>query len=169
MTSEAQWCSLCYADLREPAPVRERAVAPVAPTPDEAHVPMAMAARNGSPLPGPAGSEHAGLLDRPELAESESEPEPESAADAEESADGPAEAKWPCLTCGEQVPLSLDSCPACGAGFLAGATTAASTRLPVVGDIGRMSRTQRLMVGFGIAVGVMILLILLATLFGHVL
>ena len=165
MTSEAQWCSLCYADLREPAPVRERAVAPVAPAPDEAHVAMAMAARNGSPLPGSTGSDHTGLLDLPES------PEPEPAADVqrEDGADAAGEAKWPCLTCGEHVPLSLDSCPACGAGFLAGATTATSTRLPVVGDIGRMSSTQRLLVGFGIAVVVMILLILLATLFGHVL
>ncbi len=165
MTSEAQWCSLCYADLREPAPVRERVVAPVAPTPDEAHVPMAMAARNGSPLPSPAGSDHAGLLDRPEP------DEPGPVAEAKEGAADPAdpaEAKWPCLACGEQVPLSFDSCPACGAGFLAGATTTASTRLPMVGDIGRMSRTQRLMVGFGIAVAVMILLVVIATIFGHV-
>src|SRR5262249_32441632 len=155
---EAQWCSLCYADLREPAPVRERAVAPVAPAADDAELPMAMAAHNGSPLGATAASEHARLLDRPDPAD------PASAAEAApDVATDPAEAQWPCMACGEQVPLSLDTCPACGAGFLAGATTTASTRLPVVGDIGRMSRTQRLLVGCGIAVGVMILLVLVAT------
>lgn len=152
--TEAQWCSLCFADLREPAPVREPVSVPAAAV---AAVAESVAA---APSTAPRIDPNAllGLPERPAHAEPPAA-EPEGAS-AEE-------VKWPCARCGEQVPLSLDACPACGSGFLAGATAATTVRLPVVGDIQRLSRTQRLLFGLGISVLVMVVLVLIATIGGH--
>jgi hypothetical protein len=65
------------------------------------------------------------------------------------------------------VPLELDACGDCGAGFLSGASAAAAARLPVVGDMGRMSQGQRLMVGAGIAVIVILAFFVLAEIATH--
>jgi hypothetical protein len=63
--------------------------------------------------------------------------------------------------------MSLDSCNSCGAGFLVGAADRLSAKLPVVGDVAKMSAGQRWMViGTG-GVIFMLLLILVATLGGH--
>jgi hypothetical protein len=161
--AEAQWCSLCFADLREPAPVRERVSVPAAASEGEiAETNSAAAAPLADVRPDPKT-----LLDVPRRTPApDPAGEPDSAA-ADET-DKVEEAKWPCLRCGEQVPISLDACTACCAGFLAGSTTAPSVRLPVVGDIGRLSRSQRLTVGLIISLCVMIVLILLATIGGHV-
>jgi hypothetical protein len=158
--SEAQWCSLCFADLREP--VRERSAAPAYSETADEQVPVSVAAHNG------ASSMHSAAS--PDALLGLTHPDPDENPPVGEGAEvsDPAEARWPCLTCDEKVPLSLDVCPSCGAGFLAGSTTVASTRLPVVGDIGKMSRTQRLLVGCGIGLVVMVLLIILATIGGHV-
>jgi hypothetical protein len=113
------------------------------------HAPQAPAAPQTSPAPAAAGQPAA----------------PPSAG--QEALRTAPEAKWPCLPCGESVPLSLDACPSCGGGFLAGSTTAPAVKLPGVGDITTLSRTQRLMVGLGIAVVVMLVLVLIATIGGH--
>lgn len=55
--------------------------------------------------------------------------------------------------------MSSDACGLCGAGFLSGATTMLNARLPVVGDLGRMSQGQRLLVAAGISVIFMIVLV----------
>jgi len=65
------------------------------------------------------------------------------------------------------VPISLDACEACGAGFLAGATSTAAPRLPLVGDMGKMSSGGRLLVGVGIAVVLMILFVVFAAIGSH--
>lgn len=162
--SEAQWCSLCFADLREPVPVREQVSVPAAPDPEATTAAVVAAPTNGRPSPD-------ALLGLPE-------PAPvvvsDAAADdtAEASALQPQEraaATWPCGRCGEQVAMSLDVCPTCGAGFLEGATGPVSVHLPVVGDMGKMSRSGRLMVGAVISIVVMIVLVLLATIGGHLL
>jgi hypothetical protein len=162
--SEAQWCSLCFADLREPTPVREQVSVPATPDPAEAPVPAAVAASlNGRPDPD-------ALLGLPTPAErpvADQAPAVEgSEATAADSDDADA-VSWPCARCGEQVAISLDACPTCGAGFLEGASTSVSVHLPVVGDMNTLSRTQRLLVGVVIAVVVMIVLVLLATIGGH--
>jgi hypothetical protein len=160
--SEAQWCSLCFADLREPAPVRERVSVPAAPADAEGLEQAAAPARNDAR---PDPDVLLGLSEAPAAA---------ATADAEPSSDVPfgtpagPEIEWPCLRCGAQVLMSLDACPSCGAGFLAGATGSTSTRLPLVGDVGRFSRNQRVALGFGLAILVMIVLVLLAFIGGHI-
>jgi uncharacterized OB-fold protein len=162
--SEAQWCSLCFADLREPTPVREQVSVPAAPDSAEAPVPAAVAATvNGRPDPD-------ALLGLPTPAERPTSDQRPAAQGSEAAAADSDEAEavtWPCARCGEQVAMSLDVCPTCGAGFLEGASTTVSVHLPVVGDMNKLSRTQRLLVGVVIAVVVMIVLVLLATIGGH--
>jgi ribosomal protein L37E len=159
----ADWCSLCFADLREPAPVREP-VSVAAESVAEAALP--------APLPAAPPRPAANLLDVAPRHAAEPDDSDETAAGAVGAdAAGPAanQATWPCQRCGEQVPMALDTCSACGAGFLSAASTTIEMRLPVVGDVGRLSRTQRLLAGLGISLLVMLVLVLLATLGGHLL
>jgi hypothetical protein len=157
--AEAQWCSLCFADLREPTPVRERVSVPAASAAALAEVPVA-----ASPAPNGVRPDPDALLGLPPAGADDA-----AESTAEEDAEAPQEPKWPCLTCGEQVPISFDACHSCGAGFLAGSTRQPSARLPVVGDLQRLSRNQRLALGCGMCVAVMILLVVLATIGGHLL
>lgn len=78
-----------------------------------------------------------------------------------------SESLWPCPRCGASVPISMDSCPDCGAGFLSGLAKSTSTKLPLVGDVGRMSQGQRLLIGAGISVVLMVVFVLLAEIGGH--
>jgi hypothetical protein len=64
--------------------------------------------------------------------------------------------------------MSLEACPDCGAGFLAGATDPTAARLPLVGDVQRMSHAQRLVVGGAIAVVLMVVFVLVAEIGGHI-
>jgi hypothetical protein len=43
-----------------------------------------------------------------------------------------------------------------------------SMEIPMVGDVGRMSHTQRLLFGLVVAMGVMVLLVVGAAILGHV-
>jgi hypothetical protein len=163
--SEAQWCSLCFADLREPAPIREQVSVPTAPEPEAAPAAAVAAPLGGRPSPD-------ALLGLPEPVTTAATGDAVAAEGAEPSALQPPEraaVTWPCGRCGEQVEMALDACPTCGAGFLEGATGAVSVHLPVVGDMGKMSRSGRLMVGTVISIIVMIVLVLLATISGHIL
>lgn len=141
----AEWCSLCFADLRQPAPVREPVSVP-------ASVP-------GAP---PAVAEAAALASPTAAVASAavSLPSPRSTV-ATPVGD---KARWPCPRCSELVALSLDACETCGAGFLAGATTAALARLPVIGDVGQLTSSQRLLFAGAVAFAVTVVLLLLATL-----
>lgn len=168
----AQWCSLCFADLREPVPV------PV-PTsePEPEPVPVGVGAAPVAavaPAAGPAATAAAraaaadALLGAPAAALVSADGEVGSAG--EPGAEDAARAvTWPCLRCGEAVPIALDACPSCGSGFLSGASSELAVRLPVVGDIGKLSRSQRLLAGLGVSLLVMVFLVLLATIGGHVL
>jgi hypothetical protein len=165
--TEAQWCSLCYADLREPAPVREPVSVPAAPSGADAAVPepVAAAVAAGQPSNGLRPDADA-ILGLP--LKSADLDDPQDAHDPAGAEEEVPEKTWPCTRCGEQVVMSLDACPACGSGFLAGASTPASMRLPVVGDIERLSRSQRLLAGLGVSLVVIVVLVVLATIGGHI-
>jgi hypothetical protein len=66
------------------------------------------------------------------------------------------------------VPIESDTCTDCGAAFLSGATVQTKTELPLVGDIRRMSQGQRLVMGMGAAVVMMMIFFVLAEIITHV-
>ena len=132
----APWCTLCFADLRPVA----------APAPVELPVPGAAA--YGPPAPDPLTAPTAELAPAPTAAT----PNP----------------TWPCATCGAANGLTSDVCASCGAGFLAGLreTEAPLLGLPVVGDLGAMSRAQRLGLAAALVLAVVVLTALLGLLTG---
>lgn len=76
-------------------------------------------------------------------------------------------ARWPCATCGAANDLTHSACAGCGAGFLAGLREAEGPllELPVVGDLGALSRAQRLGLAAGVVLAVIALVALLGVLF----
>lgn len=150
---EAQWCSLCFADLRVPAAVLEPVTVPAAPAP----APVAAVAPVATPasaevltagLPTPAAPVDPGVA------------QPQGATVAKE-------ATWPCPRCNASVAISQDVCPECGAGFLSNVAQVTNTKLPIVGDVGRMSQGQRLMIGAGISVVLMVIFVMILEIGGH--
>lgn len=129
------WCTLCYADLR-PQPVE-----PPPPPPPVLTAPPAAA--YGTPALDPLTAPAAALGLPPSV---------------------PLAASWPCTTCGASNALTDSACAACGAGFLSSLrdTEAPLLELPVVGDLGKLSRGQRL----GLAAGVVLALLALVALLG---
>lgn len=107
-------------------------------------------------------------------------PEPEPAAapayapsppvPTDPGADSGAEplATWPCTTCETPNPFTLSACATCGAGFLSRLreTEGPLLELPVVGDLGAMSRGRRLVVAVGFVLAAVVLMVLLALLLG---
>ena len=79
----------------------------------------------------------------------------------------PPVATWPCATCSAANDLTDSACRACGSGFLAGLRDAEGPllELPVVGDLGAMSRAQRLGLAGGVVLAVIALVALLGVLF----
>jgi hypothetical protein len=73
---------------------------------------------------------------------------------------------WPCPSCGTSVPMSLDFCNSCGAGFLASVSDGASVRVPLVGDVSKITSGQRLALAAGVALSLMLVILLLATIGG---
>ena len=148
----APWCTLCYTDLRPPAPVPPPAAPPAAPPtgpptgpPTAPHTtaygPVAL-----DPLTAPFEA----------LAQPQQEQPPPQAP--------PPTASWPCASCGAANALSDSACSACGAGFLAGLRESEGPLLvlPVVGELGALSRGQRL----GLAAGVVLVVIAVVALLG---
>jgi len=66
------------------------------------------------------------------------------------------------------VPIELDLCNECGTPFLAGVADGATVRLPVVGEVKSMSKSQRLMMGIMVAVALMALIVMVAFIGGHI-
>jgi hypothetical protein len=156
----AEWCSLCYAVLRQPAAAPEAVREPV--TVPATHV----IERAAAPL---EVQSQAALPDIDPLSPATPSAAPSPPGTGKHAAPpSPDEKKWPCPRCGEQVPISLDLCNSCGAGFLAGASARPPTRLPVVGDVGRLSSAQRMMMTAAIAFVFMLILIVVATVGGHI-
>lgn len=147
MRPDADWCSLCFAVLRAPAPAPE----PVDAGGYELAAPFpGVQPRHAAPDPLTAP-----LLDvvLPELALAAPAPVVPAAV-APEVADG-REPRWPCTACGTSNPFSASACSVCGSGFLASASTTPKLVLPVVGDVGAMSRSQRLLAALGVLVAVL--------------
>ena len=132
---DAPWCTLCYADLR-PAPSPTSSPEPPPPATRLAPIPPVYAALD--PLTAPLEA----LTEKPV-------------------------ASWPCATCDAANDLTDSVCAACGAGFLAGLKAAEGPllELPVVGDLGAMSRGQRLGLAGGVVLAVIALVALLGVLF----
>ena len=146
---DAPWCTLCYADLRPtptptptptPAQARASALAPPPPPARLAPIPAAYAGLDLDPLTAPL--------------------------DALTGQSAPV-ASWPCATCGAANDLTHSACAGCGAGFLAGLREAEGPllELPVVGDLGALSRAQRLGLAAGVVLAVIALVALLGVLF----
>jgi hypothetical protein len=130
------WCTLCYADLRPPAP----------PPPDPPDLLRAPAPYAGSVASGPDP------LTAP-LDAVTGEPAGELA--------GPT---WPCATCATVNPMDRDTCAGCGSAFLSALReqNPPLLELPVVGDITRLGRGQR----FALAGGVVLAFLLLTLVLG---
>jgi ribosomal protein L40E len=145
---EAQWCSLCYHDLR-PAP----APAPEPPTPVYGGL---------DPLTAP-------LLDLvlppvPPAVEQVAEQVVEGAAPTAPAPRASAEQApltWPCTRCG--APNAIDSpvCGTCGSAFLAAAKEKVSLVVPGIGDLAHLSRGQRLGVAAAVLAAVLVPLALI--------
>lgn len=91
---------------------------------------------------------------------------PNGAAAVREQSDG-EDATWPCASCRADVGLAEERCPACGAGFLAAlAEPGGRVRVPVLGDLGALSRRDRLMAGLAIAPLAAALILALAAIAG---
>ena len=144
VTASAQWCTLCYAVLRVPQTV---------PADDRADLsgPVAEAGAGpvaGAPLPPDP------ILDAPVF-------QAAPVAGAEPKG-------WPCLNCGVMVPMADDACPKCSRPFLSGEELPALA-LPVVGDLGRMDRGQRVLLALAAGGVLTALMVLLAFIGGSIL
>jgi hypothetical protein len=140
---EADWCSLCYHDLR-PAPA---AVVVPEPTPayggsDPLTAPLldlllpATPATPAVPAAAPVAAPSA---------------VPVAAAPAE-----PAAAGWPCSRCGARNALDAVMCRDCGGAFLGGASDTPSLVLPGVGDVTKLSRGARTAMAFALVLAVVL-------------
>ncbi|MCW2543383.1 MAG: hypothetical protein JWM40_935 [Frankiales bacterium] len=143
------WCTLCYADLRTP---EER---PVAEPPPPPAVPA------GDPLTQPLIDFLPSSVLPPAPRAPESPLSPLSPLTTPSPLDDPVPdvgPTWPCSACGTSNPIAAAKCGACGAAFLA--TVALESRaalvLPVVGDLTRMSRSQRLLVAMTLVVALVL-------------
>lgn len=135
------WCTLCYADLRPPAP--PLGARPAAP-------------RDSSALPPVA-------LDPLEATYRPSPPDPLTAP--LEALSGPT---WPCTSCGTVNRMERETCSGCGLPFLSGLREQDGPllELPVVGDISRLGRGQRFALAGAVVLVVLVLTLLLGLLFG---
>jgi hypothetical protein len=165
------WCSLCYADLR-PVPA---AAVPATRTVDSVDVPPAAPGTLGDAAQDPLTAPISTLLSPPtELTAPADAAAPEPSPPGAEPLPGVvdpqlAAASWPCARCGAQVPLLLDVCDECGAGFLAGAIPPPRMSLPIVGDVQRLSKVQRFALAAGLAVAFITVLLVLVTIAAAVL
>ena len=119
ITPGAPWCTLCYADLRVPVPAASIAEYGASSV-DIAQFPAAPESLPPDPI-----------LDAP--------------VDRAAPIARVQTAGWPCLGCGATVPMADDACPDCGRPFLP-ADDMPSLALPVVGDLVRLDRGQRIAV-----------------------
>jgi hypothetical protein len=165
------WCSLCYADLR-PVPA---AAVPASRTVASVDVPPAAPGTLGDaaqdPLTGPISTLLSPATELTAPADAAApEPSPEGAEALPGVVDPQlAAASWPCARCGSQVPLLLDACDECGAGFLAGAIPRPSVSLPIVGDLQRLSKVQRFALAAGLAVAIIAVFLIVVTIAAAVL
>lgn len=149
----ADWCGQCYADLRPPPPPPPAAAPPVTPGVGAVYgVPVVDA------LQGPLQD----LLPTTPYAAAAPDSPPPVAGPAAAA----AEPTWPCLTCTRDNPLSATACSNCGSAFLAAVAHESRTTLvlPLVGDLGAMSRGKRLAVAGGLVAALLVPLAVLTLL-----
>lgn len=162
LPADAQWCGLCWADLRPPPPPPPAAppaygAAPGAGAPALRAAPAAY----GDPLTSPL--EHL-------QPSGPAAPSPLAAtgpgAVTRAGADPGAAPAWPCTRCGAANPLEADACLACSAPFLAAERRGARgvLVLPLVGDVMALGRSQRLLLATAVAIAIIALTALLALL-----
>ncbi len=162
--AEADWCSLCYASLRTPAPApAARYAAPAYAAPADA-APVGVAAHD--PLFAPLAAVTAyspggladGLVDGPGggLADGTGHADPAS----------PPAATWPCRQCQAAVPIDLDACAVCGARFLGDGDV--DLKLPIVGSTRNMTASFKVWLMIGGSVAIMAIFLVVAFLVGLV-
>ncbi len=79
------------------------------------------------------------------------EPAPVPVVPSPRSGEPAPTARWPCTSCGATTPLDRAVCHACGEAFLSELHRDEPPLLvlPVVGDLTRLTRTQRVVFGVG--------------------
>lgn len=153
----AQWCGLCFADLRPAPSPPESAAAPPAPVIDALPSPRQATPQAAAVAPTEPGVGEAVVTD------------PTVAAGGGPSAAGTiARPTWPCSGCGASVDVDLDACSICGTGFL-GALRGSSggIDLPVVGNLGRFSDRSRVVLGAGVGIALALIMVILTALAGR--
>lgn len=161
LRADAPWCTLCYADLRP------KAAPAVQPDPMPAPVPVPIFLAPTVAYGTPAGDP----LTQPLLAFLPQGPTqvpmhvPAQAAPAVAPVAEQVPITWPCVQCGAANPMTLMACTDCGIDFLAAERSGNTPMLvlPIVGDIGQLSRGQRIGLAFA-AVGVVLAPLALITL-----
>jgi len=146
----AEWCGLCFADLRPVPAVPAAAPVPTGYDPLTAPLVTVEAGLQSGPYapsydqssyapPAP----YAPSCDQP-YAPPAPDDQPRHAAPPPGplAPPAPAAATWPCMRCGEANPVEADACLRCGSGFLAGAE-AGDLALPGIGRPRGMDRTQK--------------------------
>jgi ribosomal protein S27AE len=155
---DAQWCGLCYLDLR-PAP--EPAI-PAQPMPAQP-----VAARQGPPRQ-PVATQLA-FIDSPVEAADGSGPTDEAVTSdgAGTSAEEPVRrGGWPCTICSILVPIDAKVCPSCGTSFLATLQAETAAQAPRPGPLMRLPRAARLTAALVLSLLVAVVVPLLLTLLG---
>lgn len=79
-----------------------------------------------------------------------------------------AEPGWPCRHCGTVVAMAEDNCPQCHTPFLAPEDVVDVT-LPGVGDVRKLDTKMRTILGLVGAVGITVVLVILAVIAGAIL
>ena len=152
LRADAPWCTLCYADLRPKAAL-------AVPVPTVGPATVAHCAPAGDPLTQPL------LAFLPPVPTQVPLPAPAQATPAVLAVAGQVPVTWPCDQCGAANPMTVMACTDCGSAFLAAERSSNTPMLvlPVVGDIGRLSRGQRIGLAAA-AVGVVLAPLALITL-----
>jgi hypothetical protein len=156
------WCTLCYADLRPPAPEPDPGPES-SPEPESTLESQTQSAADPEHAPAPA----------PGAAAVASKPDPvvvgtdRVTSQGEELAE-PVGPTWPCTACGESNPLARNTCAACGTPFLGGlrGQDGPLLDLPVVGDITKLGRGHRLALAAGVVLAVILLTLIVGLIFG---
>ena len=147
----APWCTLCYADLRPARPEPPATVllpaAPVAPA-STASYGVAASDPLTQPLTAFLPAQAAPVVELP------AQPAP------------PSTATWPCTRCASDNPFTASVCGTCGGAFLAALKDEEKPLLvlPLIGDVGKLSRGQRLGVAAGVIAAIMVPLALITLL-----
>jgi RNA polymerase subunit RPABC4/transcription elongation factor Spt4 len=144
---DAQWCSLCYFDLRPP-----RAEQP----------PQQTTRREADDLTAPALMPVGAVLEH----SNSSTPALTTPALTTPTSTAPDAAGWPCTSCSAVVPLELEACPECGAAFLARLAGDGGRHRSSSTDISRFSRPIRLAGGVLAGILIALLIPILLALFG---